>query len=315
MKRKGWLIPILVFVVSFVSLIFYQKRQDINSFADTTNMPPILWSKSVADVTKIIYEHSGDKIVASRNGDDWFISEPVEAQGDALYIYNVISSFKEPLFEEIVEASPSDLTIYGIDELSSSITLYDKEGHEYVLIKGNITPNGLNHYVYSPLSNTVYTMPQSAFGNIKSDVNSWRNKELLNFKKEDVTKIQLTLHGQSYTIHPNTANSEQTDLVSFEAQGLDTNITNTFVSFLETTKIQKFITDNPDNTILEAYGFNASSAKVTIFLKDGSTLGLTIGNVIKSDNMCYAKCDDSDSIYAITYFDFSQIKALKSNSK
>ena len=125
MKRKGWLIPIIVFFVSFVSLIFYQKRQDINTFADTTNMTPILWSESVADITKVVYKHSGQQLVASREGDNWFITEPIKAEGDALYIYNVISAFKEPLFEEMIEVSLTHQTSYGIDELSSSITLYD----------------------------------------------------------------------------------------------------------------------------------------------------------------------------------------------
>ena len=226
----------------------------------------------------------------------------------ALYIYNVISTFKEPVFEEIIESSPTNLANYGIDESSSSITLCDKEGHEYTLIKGDITPNGVNNYVYSPLSDTVYTMSQSSFSSIKSDINSWRNKELLNFKKEDVKQIILTLHGQSYTISSDELNVDPNTPIYFKAQNLDSNIANNFVSFLETTKIQKFITDTPDNSILDAYGFNAPSVKVKIYLNDGSTLGLTIGNVIKSDNMCYAKRDGSNSIFGIAYFDLSHIR-------
>ena len=307
MKRKGWLIPILVFIVSFISLIFYQKRQDITSLAATTNMTPILWSKSASDITKVIYKHSGQELVATREGDNWLISKPIQTQGDALYIYNVISAFKQPQFEELIEVSPTNLESYGIDELSSSITLYDKEGHEYVLIKGNAS-DSLNDYVYSPLSDTVYTMSQSAFGPIKSDTNSWRNKELLNFSKNNVEKIILTLHGQTYTLFPEeTFNGQETQII-FTAQNLNSNITTNFVSYLETTKIQKFITDTPDNNILVAYGFNSPTFKASIYLKDGSSLGVTIGNIIKADNMCYAKVDGSNSIFGIPYFDLSEIK-------
>lgn len=309
MKRKGWLIPILVFVVSFVSLIFYQKRQDINTFADTTNMTPILWSESAADITKVIYKHSGQQIVASREDDNWFISEPIKAQGDALYIYNVISAFKSPLFEEMVEVSPANPESYGIDELSSSITLYDKEGHEYVLIKGNAA-NSLSDYIYAPISDTVYTMPQTAFSALKSDINNWRNKELLSFNKNDLTEVTLTLGGQSYTITPEKIMTGQQTQIFFAAQNLNPTTTNNFVSYLETSKIQKFITDSPDSAILEAYGFNKPSLKVKLKLSDGSSLGLTIGNVIKDENMCYAKCDDSNSIFGITYFDLSNLKVV-----
>nr|WP_302598023.1 DUF4340 domain-containing protein [uncultured Cellulosilyticum sp.] len=312
MKRKGWLIPIIVFVVSFVSLIFYQKRQDINTFADTTNMTPILWSESVADITKVVYKHSGQQLVASREGDNWFITEPIKAEGDALYIYNVISAFKEPLFEEMIEVSPTNPTSYGIDELSSSITLYDNEGHEYVLIKGN-PANSLNDYVYSPLSDTVYTMPQTTFNTIKSDINSWRNKELLSFNRNNVKEIILTLGGQNYTLLPEEVGTAPQTQIFFTAQNLNPTNTNSFVSYLETSKIEKFITDTPDSVILDAYGFNKPTLKVTIKLNDGSSLGLTIGNVMKAENICYAKRDDSNSIYGITYFDLSQLKVTASN--
>ncbi len=307
MKRKGWFIPIIVFVVSFVSLIFYQKRQDINTLADTTNMPPILWSKSVADITKVVYKHSGEQIVINRDKDNWFLTEPIQVEGDALYIYNVISAFKEPLFEEVVEASPTNLESYGIDELSTSITLYDNEGNEYMLVKGS-PANPSDNYVYSPLSNTVYTMSQATFNVIKSDVNSWRDKNLLNFNKNEVKELILTLDGQNYTILPQEINSDPKTQIFFTARNLNPTPINNFVSYLEASKIEKFITDTPDSAILDAYGFNHPSFQVIIKLKDGSSIGLTIGNVMKAENICYAKRNDSNSIYGITYFDLSQLK-------
>ena len=307
MKRKGWLIPIVVFVVSFICLIFYQQRQDSTTFADTTNMTPILWSKSAADITKVDYKHSGEQLVASREGDKWFISEPIQAQGDALYIYNVISAFKEPLFEDVIETSPANLEIYGINKLSSSITLYDNEGNEYVLVKGNAI-NALTDYVYAPLSDTVYTISHSAFSTLKTDINSWRNKDLLNFSENNIKEIKLTLDGQTHIITPEYAGTEPQTQLFFKAQNLNTATVTNFISYLSSSKIQKFITDTPDSTILEAYGFTKPSLKITITLKDGSTSSLTMGNVMKDENMCYIKRDDSNSIFGITYFDLSQLK-------
>lgn len=307
MKRKGWLIPILVFVVSFICLIFYQQRQDSTTFADTTNMTPILWSKSAADITKVVYKHAGEQLIASREGDKWFILEPLQTQGDALYIYNVISAFKEPLFEEVIETSPTNLELYGINNLSSSITLYDNEGNEYILIKGNAI-NSLTDYVYAPLSDTVYTISHTAFSTLKTDTNSWRNKDLLNFGEDNIKEIKLTLGGQTHIITPEYAGTEPQTQLFFKAQNLNTATVTNFVSYLSSSKIQKFITDESDTAILEAYGFNKPSLKIAISLKDGSTFSLTVGNIIKDENMCYIKRDDSSSIFGITYFDLSQLK-------
>lgn len=307
MKRKGWLIPILVFFISIGFLFFYQKIQNTDSFADTTTMPPILWSESSSDITKVIFKQASHKIEVSRSGDEWFLSTPLTDKADALYVYNVISAFTEPMFEQVIEISPTNLTNYGIDELSTTITLYDQDQHEYVLIKGN-SVNELSDYVYSPMSDTVYTMPKTAFQNISTDITKWRNKELLSFNKSDVKKINISYNNNSYVLLPTVENGN----ISFSNPKLQSNFISSFISLLETAKIQNFVTDEADATILDAYGFSNPSLKTTIYLKSGSTLSLTFGSTLKDENICYIKRGESSSIVTIPYLDLSSLNVIYS---
>lgn len=311
MKRKGWLIPIIVFFISIGCLVFYQQRQDINSLADTTTMTPILWSKASSDIVKIKYSQANNTIEAIREGSNWCITSPIKEKGDSAYIYNVIAPFTEPIFDSVVEISPSKLSAYGIDKNSPTITLYDQDNHEYIIQKGS-AQDTLFTYVYTPMSDTIYTMAHNPFEAISTDITKWRSKELLSFDRQDITKVIISDGVNSYTLMP-----EETTInnsTKFTSSELDSNFVETFIFFLESCKIQSFITDTSDESILEAYGFNNPFAKISFYLNTGEKVSLTIGNIVKEENLCYVKLADSSSIVAIPYFDLSGLKLSSPNS-
>ncbi len=191
MKRKGWLIPILVFIFSFSILFFYQKTQNTVSLATTTELPPILWSKMPTDINKVIYSNGDKEIKVTREDDKWVLSNLNNKYADNLYIYSILENFTQPIFEEVLEMSPTNLAQYGIDENSPKLTLYDNDSSEYTLIKGD-SIDTLTHYVYAPLSNTVYSMKNDSFSSLKSNETDWLNKQLLAFDLSSVSKISFS---------------------------------------------------------------------------------------------------------------------------
>ena len=307
MKRKGWLIPIVVFLVSIIFLFSYQQNQDVVSFADTTDLPPIIWSEKSTDIVKVSFEATGKAIEAVRQEDTWSLSTSNNRKADALYIYNAITPFLEPLFEQVIEASPNDLTKYGIDEVSSSITLYDQEDHEYKLLKGKAFDDK-SDYVYAPLTNTIYTISNSAFCNISTNPNEWGSKELLTFELTNVQKIDLTYKGHGATLVP-VVNGNEITLTSEE---LDDRLANEFMNFLQTAKIQSFITEEASAHVLSVYGFNSPLLRCTIQLKTGESLSLTIGNVNEEQDICYTQVNGGSEIVGIPYFNLSQFNILYS---
>ena len=307
MKRRGWLVPIVVFFISIIFLFSYQQKQEVVSFADTTNLPPIIWSEKSTDIVKVTYEAGGKVIEAVREADNWSLSTSNNRKADALYIYNVITPFLEPLFEQVVEVSPSNLANYGIDDMASSITLYDEAGHEYNLLKGKAF-NEKSDYVYAPLTDTIYIMSNTAFGSISTSSNDWGSKELLSFELANVKKINLTYKGHAATLMPTITESG----IALTSEELDNRLANEFMNFLHTAKIQSFITEEANEHVLSVYGFNAPLLKCTIHLKTGETLSLTIGNVNEEENICYTQVNGRPGIVGIPYFNLSQFNILYS---
>ncbi len=307
MKRKGWLVPIIVFLISFVFLFSYQQKQEVVSFADTTNLPPIIWSEKSTHIVKVSFASAGKVIEAVREEDNWKLPTSDNRKADALYIYNVMTPFLEPLFEQVVETSPTDLTQYGIDDIASCITLYDANGHDYQIIKGKAFDEK-SDYVYAPSTDTIYTMNNTAFRNISTNPNDWSSKELLSFEFANVKKINLTYKGHGATLIPITTESG----VTLTSEELDERLANEFMNFLQTTKIQNFITEDADERVLSVYGFNSPLLKCTIQLKTGEVLSLTIGNVNEAENICYTQVNSSPAIVTIPYFNLSQFNILYS---
>lgn len=300
MKRKGWFIPILIFFISITGLIFYQKRQDSHSFAGTTNLPPILWSESSTNINKIVFSENGHEIQALRKNNEWELIKPLSSKADNLFIYNIIVAFKEPAFTQTIDPDPKNLADYGIDSFSPHIELYTINNHTYELTRGKLA-DAQHYYIYSPMSNTVYTMSKSAFENLHTDLLGWRNKDLLSFKKKDVKKIELSYNNNFYTLLPFKSSSD----VVFKTEGLEEKKLNKLIDFLEASTVKEFITDTADSALLNAYGFNTPSLKLTITLNSGEALTASIGNMLKAENLCYAVINHSSSISTIPYFDLS----------
>lgn len=305
MKRKSWLIPILVFIFSFSILFFYQKEHNAVSLANTTELTPILWSLAPTDVNKVVYSSAGNQIEATRQDNIWVLSNLNNKHADDLYVYTIIENFTQPFFDKVIEISPQALSKYGIDDSSAFISLYDHKGSEYTLIRGNAIDSSMD-YVYAPSSNTVYAMSSASFASLKNNEVDWRNKQLLDFDLSDVSKISFSYKSINATLLP----TKQNQSLIFTSQNINDSLTSEFVNFLQTSKIQQFITDNAPEHVLNVYGFNSPALKCTIYLNSGSSLSLVIGNINKDENICYATVNGSNNIVAIPYFDFSQFSNL-----
>ncbi len=303
MKRRGWLIPILFFFISITGLLFYQKDQYTHSFAVPTHLPPILWSETPVNITRIYLSEKGQQIEAAIDSGDWVLTSPIAARADSSLIYHIIQTFKEPQLTKVVDTDPENLSEYGIDETSFNLKLYTKDNHIHELIRGSLA-DGSYYYVYAPMSNTIYTMPISTFDNFHAELNVWRDKSLVYIKEKDIEKIELAYEDTYYTLYP----AQTIDGPVFKDDRLDEKALKNLIGFLTTCKVKHFITDTADSNLLKAYGFNTPHLTAKIFLKSGKAQIITVGNITKEENLCYVVTSYSNSIFAIPYFDFSALK-------
>ncbi len=296
MQRKGWLVPILVFFISIICLLFYQRNNVTDSLATTTNLPPILWSKSIADITQLAYSEFGSTLEAIKTEEGWSLTTPITTSADSLYIYNILAYFCEPKFTEVIDFTDHHLLDYGIDSSSPTLTLYDGD-NTYRLIRG-YSLDEEHYYVYSPDSNMVYSMEKSSFDSLQISLNTWRNKQLLSFKKQEIQEVVVEFNESTYVIKPHFENG----VLTFKSDTLSNSLVSSFINFLEGTTIKDFITDAITPTLAENYGITRSTTTITITLVNGKQTTLTFGNILEDEHICYVHVHNSSSIVSIPYF-------------
>lgn len=306
MNKKSWLVPIMVFILSLSALIFYQKGHDNISLATTLDITPNVWSLSSTDIRKVGYGDKGVWQAAVKENGVWTLPYNDNKLADELYIYSIIGNFAQPALEVVDTHADADLEKYGITESSSTVILYDNNGEEYALIRGN-SASSTTTYVYCKLNHTVYTIPSNVFDGLDSSESTWRSKQLFECNFDNISKISFAYKSIHATLLSQTSDNEN---ITFVSEDINDDLANEFVHFLQTSKIEQFITDDADAHVKEVYGFNTPALKCTIYTNDGNTFSLVIGAINKDENICYASINNSNNIVAIPYFDFSIFSSL-----
>lgn len=299
MKRKGWFIPILVFFISTWILIMYNQSTREPSLAQTSDLAQLPWDKESSEIQKIAFSAHSSFIEATRNQNNWFITEPTESMADPTYIYNIISQFVSPGVIHTIETNVTDPSSYGIYEYSPSITLYDLNNVEYKLIAGN-SADETTYYTYSPLTQCIYTIKKEIFDFVSTDLSYWRSKDYLNFSAQDTAKINISFEGRMHTIVSSTGE----DGIHFSSETLSSDKVNSIIAFLSTSKVETFIMDQASSHIISSYGFDTPSLLLTIYEHSGVSKSFAF--TFPQDKPLYYALDKSNNnIYKVPLFNMA----------
>lgn len=294
MKRKGWFIPIVVFFVCTWLLIAYQQSTTEPYLAQTSNLAQLPWDKESAEIKRIVFSAHSSIITAERHQNDWFITEPMQSKADSTYVYNVISRFVSPGVIHTIASEVEDPSAFGIYEYSPSISLYDLNDMEYKLIAGNAADE-TTYYTYSPLTQCIYTIKKEIFDYVSTDLSLWRTKDYLGFSEATTSKIALSKQGTLHTLLPSA------DKKTYTSTTLSVKQVSDIISFLSSSKILNFITDDAPSHIISSYGFDAPDLALTLYHESGNRNRFSFK--LTEDGLYYYVLDASThNIYKVPFF-------------
>lgn len=288
------LIALGLFIAVFAYYQYFQKEKLTEETKET-----LIWQEEQNKITEIDILGEDQSIKIKRNGTTWDIASPIEYPANSYTIETILSRFSSPKSNGLVEENPKDLSVYGLNAPSKSITLTDDAGSSNTLSLGNTAPLGKGYYVLDNNAKKVYTMNASLWDEIDLDVNSLRDKSLLSFSEEYVEKIEIKNNDTAFSI-----TSKEEDLLTrwySDNQELDEVKVNTFLASLRGKVIKEFTVDHADDKALEAYGLKEPWATVTLYLSDqeDSTLTLYVGNTVDEDEDTYVTLGDKKFIYKV----------------
>jgi hypothetical protein len=185
MKFKTTLILFAIFVVLLALVYFLEFRS--KSREDTGDK---LVDLSSEDVEKIVLKEGEEIIQFERAGEDWLITEPLEAKGDKYEINRLADDFSDLRIERVVEEEPSDLEKYGIPQKEVSLFTKDQQQPLTILI-GMENPLDKTFFAKRTDELKVVLIPSLFKSLLEKNVFDFRQKDIFKFETDQVQYIDL----------------------------------------------------------------------------------------------------------------------------
>ncbi len=293
MKFKGT----IALTVAFVGIVLYyflvdvptEKREKEEKIRSGKVLP---FKPGNVDTFSIIKNKSS--ITLKRSGaDGWRMTSPVDAKGDSAAASTYLSFLNNLSFTRLVDDSPKDLSVFGLNMPALEVSLSMKNGKTKGLRVGDDHPMGNKIYLARSDENKILAAEVTS-NNLDRSVFDLRDKTILGFETSKVSKLECTRDGKILVLEK----SKESWKLSEEetrAKGNENEISN-FLNTIRAARIKEFIEERPEK--LDSYGLTDPKLILKVSgTKSSDPLILLIGK--KGGNGFYAKTLARKNIFII----------------
>ena len=139
----------------------------------------------------ITIKRADETVELVREDEEWVMLQPHEADVDGAEASSVASALNNLRAEEFVAEDPQDLAQYGLDQPRLIVTVVDDKGSHTVAFGKEAGDDG-NVYARRQGDRAVATVAKSSFADINTGYGRLRDRTVLSFDEDDVTKLAVT---------------------------------------------------------------------------------------------------------------------------
>lgn len=192
MKLRN-LIVAAALLAALSGLVWWAKRHP-ESASSASNTPPSPKLAEISDsaVQQIeLKKKDGSTVTLDRKNGKWTITAPESFSADQDAVSTIVSSLNPVTADSIVEDKPADLSKYGLAAPSLIVIIKEKTGKVDQLVFGDDVPAGSLVYARTNSRPAVYTVSSSVKSSFEKGVNDLRDKRLLTFDSNQLTRVEL----------------------------------------------------------------------------------------------------------------------------
>ncbi len=186
MKIKTTLILLVVFAALLAFVIFFESKTQEKKEGEEK-----LVDLSSADVEKITLKKEDGTIAFKKDsGEDWLITEPLEAKADSTEVNRLAEDFSSLRIERVVEKEGGDMTKYEIPK--KELTLWYKNKPQPVKILIGME-NPLDNALFAKKEDDprIVLISSSFKSLLDKKTFDFRQKDIFRFEPADVNAIKL----------------------------------------------------------------------------------------------------------------------------
>jgi len=295
MKPKGLLISVVLLAVLAGLIWWSNKRQaaaPAKSATDTTSKLLTIPADQFQEIRiKKPTETQDLKLVNGK----WRIVEPKPLAADQDAVTAIVTALSALTADKTIEDNASDLSQYGLTTPALDITITRKDGKTAGLLVGDTTLTNSGSYAKLPESPKIYTIASFNKTSIDKTDNDLRDKRLLTFDSDKLTRVQLAAKGAPVEFGKNGQNEWQ--ILKPRPLRADSSLVDGLVSKLHDAKMDPLVSDDDAKKAAAAY---ASGTKVAVATVSDSGGDQTLEVRKDKDKNYYAKSSVVDGIYKIS---------------
>jgi len=292
MKPNGLLIAVGVLAVLGIGVFFSNKQQAAKEKAPATDTTKKIVSIPEDQIQEIRVAKAGaEPLDLKKDNGKWAITAPKPEPADSDSVSSLVSTLASVSADSTVEDKAADLSPYGLTKPALEVQVTPKSGKTVTLDIGDDTPTSSGAYAKVGTDPHVYTVASFVKTSIDKKPDDLRDKRLLPFDQDKLTRVDLTGKGQPVEFGKNGAS--EWEILKPRPMRADGSAVDTLVSKLRDAKMD--LTTTPAEAAEKyAAGTKVATASVT---DSSGTETLEIRK--DKDNNYYAKSSAVQGIYKV----------------
>lgn len=197
MPGRGLWIALVVAVVLGAGY-WYSERLEKEKQAKPPDATPKLIEVADDQIQKVtIAKKDAPPVTLERQGTKWMLTAPTPAEVDAEAVASMVSTLAGFGTDKLIEEKASDLSSFGLGDGAFSVSVATKDGKSQRILIGDETPSSGGFYAKrdgDPRVFTIFSYNRAAVDKSWKDL---RDKRLLRFEEDKVTRVELTAKSQT----------------------------------------------------------------------------------------------------------------------
>jgi ribosomal protein L12E/L44/L45/RPP1/RPP2 len=207
----------------------------------------------------------------------------------------MVTSLSSLSADKIIEDNATDLKAYGLDTPTLEINITKKDGKTAGLLVGDSTPTNSGSYAKLPGSPKVYTVASFVKTGLDKTVNDLRDKRLLTFDSDKLTRVELQTKGPAMEFGKNGQNEWQ--ILKPRPLRADSTQVDSLIGKLKDAKMDPLVSDEDAKKAAAAF---ASGVKIAVATVSDSSGDQTLELRQDKDKNYYAKSSVVEGVFKLT---------------
>ena len=294
MKPKGLSIAVVLLAVLGGLIWWSNKKQDAASKTPATTETKIVTIPEDQFQEIRIQRGDGETVDLRRDNGKWRLTAPKPLPADADAAGSLVTALTSVTADKTIEEKAADLSSYGLSRPTLDIVVTRKDGKTDELLVGDDTPTSSGSYAKLAGDPRVFTVLSFVKTSLNKTANDLRDKRLLMFDSDKLTRVQLQAKGPAIEFGKNGQN--EWEILKPRPLRADSSQVDTLVTKLKDAKMDPSV--SADDAKKAASGFASGARVATATVTDSS--GTQSIEVRKDkDKNYYAKSSAVEGVFKL----------------